>query len=112
MKFAELRPILFGMAGAIVFTSTAAAQIPKPPSPSTSQVTFTKDVAPILQRSCQKCHRPGSIAPMSLLTYRGRAALGARDQAARSSAREMPPWYIDRDGGHPQVQGRSVADRR
>src|SRR5438128_4450712 len=33
------------------------------------QVTFTKDVAPILQRSCQICHRPGSIAPMSLLTY-------------------------------------------
>jgi hypothetical protein len=32
-------------------------------------VTFTKDVAPILQRSCQSCHRPSSIAPMSLLTY-------------------------------------------
>ena len=32
------------------------------------QVTFTKDVAPILQRNCQQCHRPGSIAPMSLLT--------------------------------------------
>ena len=31
--------------------------------------TFTKDVAPILQRSCQNCHRPGSIGPMSLLTY-------------------------------------------
>ena len=34
-----------------------------------AQVTFAKDVAPILQRSCQNCHRPGSIAPMSLLTY-------------------------------------------
>ena len=32
-------------------------------------VTFTKDVAPILQRSCQSCHRPNSVAPMSLLTY-------------------------------------------
>ena len=32
-------------------------------------VTFTKDIAPILQRSCQNCHRPGSVAPMSLLTY-------------------------------------------
>lgn len=31
--------------------------------------TFTKDVAPILQRSCQRCHRPGSIGPMPLLTY-------------------------------------------
>ncbi len=33
------------------------------------QVTFAKDVAPILQRACQNCHRPGSIGPMSLLTY-------------------------------------------
>jgi len=32
-------------------------------------VTFTKDIAPILQRSCQKCHRPNSLAPMSLITY-------------------------------------------
>ena len=35
-----------------------------------AEVTFSKDVAPILQRSCQNCHRPGSIAPMSLLTYK------------------------------------------
>ena len=33
------------------------------------EVTFARDVAPILQRSCQDCHRTGSIAPMSLLTY-------------------------------------------
>ena len=32
-------------------------------------VTFTKDIAPILQKSCQRCHRPDSIAPMALLTY-------------------------------------------
>src|SRR5437867_3791975 len=44
--------------------TTANAQ-----SPPERQVTFTKDVAPILQRSCQICHRPGSIAPMSLLKY-------------------------------------------
>ena len=31
--------------------------------------TFTKDIAPILQRSCQNCHRPNSVAPMSLITY-------------------------------------------
>ncbi len=33
------------------------------------QVTFTKDVAPILQRSCQQCHRPDGAGPMSLITY-------------------------------------------
>ena len=33
---------------------------------STAPVTFTKDIAPILQDKCQSCHRPGYIAPMSL----------------------------------------------
>ena len=32
------------------------------------EVTFSKDIAPILQRSCQNCHRPDSVAPMSLIT--------------------------------------------
>jgi len=35
-----------------------------------SAVTFTKDVLPILQKNCQSCHRPGQIAPMSLVTYK------------------------------------------
>src|SRR5262245_12332279 len=42
---------------------TAAAQ------PPTDQITFHKDIEPILQRSCQRCHNPESIAPMSLITY-------------------------------------------
>jgi len=36
---------------------------------NSSAVTFYKDVAPILQKDCQTCHRPGQIAPMSFLTY-------------------------------------------
>ena len=36
---------------------------------ASNDVTFTKDIAPILQRSCQRCHRPNSVAPMSLITY-------------------------------------------
>ena len=38
-------------------------------TPQKQPVTFARDVVPILQRSCQRCHRPDSIAPMSLLTY-------------------------------------------
>ena len=34
-----------------------------------ADVTFTKHIAPILQRSCQNCHRPDGVAPMSLVTY-------------------------------------------
>jgi hypothetical protein len=60
--------------------------------------TFTRDVAPIFQRSCQQCHRPGSIAPMSLLTYE-EARPWARSIKTRVSAREMPPWFIDRNIG-------------
>ncbi len=65
-------------------------------------VTFTKDIAPILQRSCQNCHRPNSIAPMSLLTYedaRPYAASIKRRTAIRNRQGTMPPWYIEKDLG-------------
>lgn len=61
-------------------------------------VTFSKDVAPILQRSCQNCHRPGSIAPMSLLTYTD-ARPWARSIKEKVVRRQMPPWHIDRNVG-------------
>ena len=51
------------------FVVAAAALVVAPSVADAQDVTFTKDVAPILQRSCQDCHRDGSIAPMSLLTY-------------------------------------------
>ena len=46
---------------AVVVTFAAAA-------PAAAQ-TFTKDIAPILQKSCQSCHRPRQVAPMSLMPY-------------------------------------------
>jgi hypothetical protein len=61
-------------------------------------VTFTKDVAPILQRSCVACHRPGEMAPMSLMTYED-VRPWARAIKTRVVAREMPPWHIDRHIG-------------
>jgi hypothetical protein len=61
-------------------------------------VSFNKDVAPILQRSCQNCHRPGSIAPMSLLTYKD-ARPWARSIKEKVVRRQMPPWHIDRTIG-------------
>ena len=98
MRFAGLRSILLGMAGAIACTSVAAAQS-TPPAPSPGpQATFTKDVAPILQRACQRCHRPGSIAPMSLLTYQD-ARPWARSIKREVEARNMPPWHIARGVG-------------
>ena len=50
-------------------------------------VTFSKDIAPILQRSCQQCHRPNSVAPMSLLSY-DEARPYARAMKARTALRD------------------------
>src|SRR5688500_16382592 len=74
-------------------TATPAAQSQARPNP-----TFTKDVLPILQRSCQKCHRPNSAAPMSLLTYQD-VRPWVRAIRQRVSTRQMPPWHIDRSIG-------------
>jgi hypothetical protein len=60
--------------------------------------TFTKDVAPILQRSCQSCHQPGSIGPMSLLSYE-EARPWAKSIKAKVVGGDMPPWYIDKRMG-------------
>ena len=63
-----------------------------------AEVTFAKDIAPILQRSCQNCHRPNGVAPMPLTTYeevrpwaraiKTRTGIGPR-------AGVMPPWYVE-----------------
>ena len=61
--------------------------------------TFTKDVAPILQKRCQSCHRPGEAAPFSMLTYEEtRPWAGAMKLAVRQKI--MPPWYADPQVGH------------
>src|SRR5213593_2073723 len=70
----------------------------RPTTAAAGPVTFTKDVAPILQASCTKCHRPDSIAPMSLMTYED-ARPWARSMKAKVSQREMPPWFIERNVG-------------
>lgn len=62
------------------------------------QVTFNKDVSPILQSKCQSCHEPGSIGPMSLVTYQD-ARPWARSIKSRVESRQMPPWHIDRSVG-------------
>ena len=57
-------------------------------------VTFSRDVAPILQQNCQVCHTDGSIAPMSLITYRDTRRWASRIKE-RVSDRLMPPWHLN-----------------
>jgi hypothetical protein len=66
--------------------------------PAEDDVTYTKQIAPLLQRKCQVCHQPGSIAPMSLLTYDD-AKQYLDIIKERVQAREMPPWHIDKTIG-------------
>ena len=66
------------------------------------EVTFSKDIAPILQRSCQNCHQPDSVAPMSLITYKDvrpwAKAIKLRT-AFRDKPGVMPPWYVEKNIG-------------
>ena len=71
-------------------------------------VTFCKDVAPVLQRNCQECHRPGQVAPMPLLTYEDAVAWSDTIREVLQQKR-MPPWLADPHFGKFQ-NDRSLAD--
>ncbi len=60
----------------------------------TANVTYTKDVAPILFKACVDCHRPTMFAPMSLMTY-DEVRPWARAIKQRVLTRNMPPWHAD-----------------
>ena len=57
-------------------------------------LTFSRDIAPIFIKNCIGCHRPGEIAPMSLLTYK-EARPWAKSIREKIATREMPPWHLD-----------------
>ncbi len=71
-------------------------------------VTFSRDVAPILYKHCASCHRPGQVAPFSLLSYSD-AAKRAKLIATVTSSRYMPPWEPEPGYGHFQGE-RRLAD--
>src|SRR5262245_63640459 len=74
-------------------------------STSSTGPTYSKDVAPILFKNCTGCHRPGEIAPMSLLTYKD-VRPWVRSIVARVTAGTMPPWHAD------PATGEFLNDRR
>jgi hypothetical protein len=59
-----------------------------------TNVTFNKDVNPILQKRCQSCHRPGEVGPMALLTYQ-QARPWAKAMREAVLLKKMPPWFAD-----------------
>ncbi|MCI0487566.1 MAG: thiol-disulfide isomerase [Blastocatellia bacterium] len=61
---------------------------------SPAVVTFNKDVAPIIQKNCMGCHRPGEVAPMSFTSYK-EVRPWAKSIREKVVTREMPPWFAD-----------------
>jgi hypothetical protein len=86
-------------AGLIVGIAAMAASVRTVAEETTTTVTFNKDVLPILQKNCQACHRPGEVAPMSLLTYKD-ARPWAKSIRTAVVTRQMPPWFADPAYGH------------
>ncbi|PYQ94025.1 MAG: hypothetical protein DMF96_27560 [Acidobacteria bacterium] len=85
-------------AGVLTLGSLLAISASAVAADAARPVTFSKDVAPIFQAKCQECHQPGSIAPMSLITFQ-EARPWARSIKERVATRQMPPWHIDRSVG-------------
>ena len=83
----------------VVSSPLSGAQAPALPA---AAVTFTKDIAPILQRSCQGCHHADGVAPMSLVTYdevRPWARAMKTRTALRSQRGAMPPFFVEKNIG-------------
>ena len=92
------------LAAAVLSLPVAAAA---QSAPAASGVTYTKDIAPILQRSCENCHRADGVAPMALSTYE-QVRPWARAIKQRTSigphAGVMPPWYVEKNIGIQEFQ--------
>ena len=84
-----------GIGAVAAFLLPALAQAQQ--SAGTPAVTFARDVAPILQKRCQECHRPGSIGPMALRTF-DEVRPWVRAIKQRVTAGEMPPYRYDKVG--------------
>ena len=99
--------IAFAMGAVLALPLTASAQAAAKSGP-----TFTKDIAPIFQEKCEACHRPDSIAPMSLVNFE-EARPWARSIKSRVASRQMPPWHLDKSVGIQKYQNdRSLTDEQ
>ena len=91
------RSVGIGLVLAAMMAAAPAVAVAQPDNGG-AEATFSKDIVPIFQRSCQVCHRQGEMAPMSLMTYQ-EVRPWARAIKNRVVAREMPPWHVDKNIG-------------
>src|SRR6516162_10334945 len=93
--------------GSVLLLLSATNKAQSPAGAAAGEITFTKSIAPILQRSCQNCQRPEGVAPMPLTTYE-EVRPWAREIKQRTllgpHAGVMPPWYVEKDIGIQNFQ--------
>ena len=100
MRMTFLAATALAVSSALVPLALRAEQ-----TPAASGPTYSKDVAPILQRSCENCHRADGVAPMSLTTYeevRPWARAIKQRTGIGPKAGVMPPWYVEKNIGIQQ----------
>jgi hypothetical protein len=90
-----MRSFVFAIPAILIGIAISRSSVDPPSTPP----TFYRDVLPILQQHCQRCHRPGEIAPMPLVTY-DQVKSWTRLMNQDVHSRRMPPWFADPCCGH------------
>jgi hypothetical protein len=103
MEFGLINTTVRSSAGAVFALLLSLPGISIAATPTLAAPTFAKDITPIFQEKCQDCHRKGSMAPMSLITY-DETRPWAKAIKQRVASRNMPPWHLDKTVGIQQFQ--------
>jgi hypothetical protein len=108
---AALTDLLAGRPVTVPETAVEGCRITWPSPPARRDVTFCRDIAPLLQQHCQDCHRPGGDAPFALLDYHDCKRRAAMLEEVVAQAR-MPPWYgSEQHGTFSNHRGLTAAER-
>src|SRR5579864_8232333 len=104
-KLWAMKYLFFAAAGMLVVAVSSVAPVRTAPA---AVPTFSKDVAPIIFNKCASCHRPGEVAPMTLLSYED-VRPWAKVIRNKVASREMPPWGADPDHSLKMRNDRSLS---
>jgi hypothetical protein len=104
-----LQAVLAGREVSVKHVAAVGCPIPEAPHIAANP-TYSRDIAPLLQKNCQECHRPAQVAPFSLLTYE-HARKRAADIASVVEDRSMPPWKASPHFGLRFQHDRSLSEK-
>lgn len=107
----KLNPTLLAASAALMGgLGLTVAAAPKPPTTSARKtVTYCRDIAPLVQKNCESCHRAGEVAPFALSTYDD-VKKRARQIAAVTQSRFMPPFKADAECAGQFQDARHLTD--